>query len=67
MKSDLINRILTFVIGGGLAGTVSFEFRDEVDMYLRWSVYVVTILLGLIKLFLMMPKIVKRVKKWRKK
>lgn len=67
MKTDLINRILTFVIGGGLAGTVTFEFRDEVDMYLRWSVYLITIVLGLIKLFLMMPKIIERIKKWRTK
>lgn len=60
MKSDLINRILTFVIGSGLGGTVIFEFRDEVDMYLRWSVYIITIVLGIIKGCLM-------IKKWRKK
>ena len=59
-KLDYINRLLTFLFGGGLAGTVTVDVMGDIDMYLRWSVYLVTIVLGVVKVFLM-------IKKWRNK
>lgn len=52
--TEIVNSGLTFLFGGGLGSSVMIVMNEQnIDTALRWGVFIVTIILGIIKAYYM--------------